>query len=124
MYRCYKLKNIKSPLSSCKDKDSFKLYSTDDGLLYTMLHANYKRLITEENLKETLYENHVAKTLIELGHSIYYYQSEGKAEVAFIIQNRMGQIIPIEITIKTNAKAKSLSFFMKKHTRKHNIIIL
>ena len=116
LYRCYKLKNIKSPLSSCKDKDSFKLYSTDDGLLYTMLHANYKRLITEENLKETLYENHVAKTLIELGHSIYYYQSEGKAEVAFIIQNRMGQIIPIEITIKTNAKAKSLSFFMKKHT--------
>ena len=116
LYRCYKLKDIKSPLSSCKDKDSFKLYSIDDGLLYTMLHVNYKKLATDEDLKETLYENHIAKTLIELGHSIYYYQSEGKAEVSFIIQNRMGQIIPIEITVKTNAKAKSLSFFMKKHT--------
>ena len=116
LYRCYKLKDIKSPLSSCKDKDSFKLYSVDDGLLYTMLHVNYKRLLSDEDLKETLYENHVAKTLIEIGHSIYYYQSEGKAEVNFIIQNRMGQIIPMEITVKTNAKAKSLSFFMKKHT--------
>ena len=116
LYRCYKLKGIKSPLSSCKDKDSFKLYSIDDGLLYTMLHVNYKKNVSDEDLKETLYENHIAKTLIELGHSIYYYQSEGKAEVNFIIQNRIGQIIPIEITIKTNAKAKSLSFFMKKYT--------
>ena len=28
----------------------------------------------------------------------------------------MGQIIPIEITTKTNSKAKSLSVFMKKFT--------
>ena len=116
LYRSYKLKNIKSPLSSCKDKDSFKLYSIDDGILYSMLHINYKKLITDDNVKETIYENHVAKTLIENGYSIYYYQSDGKAEVNFVIQNRMGQIIPIEITVKTNAKAKSLSFFMKKHT--------
>ena len=81
-----------------------------------MLHINYKKILLDENLKETLYENHIAKTLIENGYSIYYYQSEGKAEVNFIVQNRMGQIIPLEITVKTNAKAKSLSFFMKKHT--------
>ena len=116
VYRCYKSTEIKSPLSSGRDKDSFKIYSLDDGILFTMLHLNYKRLVTDENIKETLYENHVAKTLIENGFAIYYYQSDGKAEVNFVIQNRMGQIIPIEITTKTNAKAKSLSFFMKKHT--------
>ena len=116
LYRSYKLKDIKSPLSSHRDKDSFKLYLIDDGLLFSMLHINYKKILLDENLKETLYENHIAKTLIENGYSIYYYQSEGKAEVNFIVQNRMGQIIPLEITVKTNAKAKSLSFFMKKHT--------
>ena len=116
IYRCYKLKDIMSPLSKCKDKDSFKLYSIDDGLLYTMLHVSYKKFVTDENIKETIYENHVAKTLAENGYSLYYYQSDGKAEVNFVVQNRMGQIIPLEITIKTNAKAKSLSFFMKKHT--------
>ena len=37
--------------------DSFKLYSIDDGLLYTMLHVNYKRLVTDEDLKETFIAN-------------------------------------------------------------------
>ena len=115
-YRSYKIKNVKSPLSSCRESDSFKLYLPDDGLLYSMLHLNYKQLFSDENLKETLYENHIAKTLVESGYALYYYQSEGKAEVNFVIQNRMGQIIPLEITTKSNSKAKSLSVFMKKYT--------
>ncbi len=115
IYRSFKIKDVKSPLSSCKDKDSFKLYLTDDGLLYSMLHVNQKQLLTNELLKETLYENHIAKTLVEAGYPLYYYQSEGKAEVNFVVQNRMGKIIPLEIIIKSNSKAKSLSVFMKKY---------
>jgi len=115
-YRSYKITTIKSPLSSCREIDSFKLYVPDDGLLFSMLHLNYKQFITDDNMKEILYENHIAKTLVESGYSIYYYQSEGKAEVNFVVQNRMGQIIPIEITTKSNSKAKSLSVLMKKFT--------
>ena len=114
VYRSYKIKNVKSPLSSCREKDSFKLYLPDDGLLFTMLHLNLKQFATDEKIKETLYENHIAKTLVEAGYSLYYYQSEGKAEVNFVIQNRMGQIIPIEIATKSMSKAKSLSVFIKK----------
>ena len=116
VYRNYKIKTVKSPLSSCKDKDSFKLFMSDDGLLYSMLHINFKKLMTDESLKETLYENHIAKTLTENGFGLYYYQSEGKAEVNFVVQNRMGKIIPLEIATKSNSKAKSLSVFMKKFT--------
>lgn len=116
IYRSYKVKTIKSPLSSCKETESFKLYLPDDGLLFSQLHINYKQFISDEKIKEILYENHIAKTLVESGYSLYYYQSEGKAEVNFVIQNRMGQIIPIEITTKTNSKAKSLSVLMKKFT--------
>ena len=116
VYRSFKIKNLKSPLSSCRETDSFKLYLPDDGILYSMFHLNYKQLLTDENIKETLYENHIAKTLVESGYALYYYQSDGKAEVNFVVQNRMGQIIPIEITTKTNSKAKSLSVFMKKFT--------
>lgn len=115
VYRSFKVKNIKSPLSSCKDKESFKLYLPDDGLLFSMLHLNFKQFVSDELLKETMYENHVAKTLVEAGYPLYYYQSDGKAEVNFVIQNRMGKIIPIEIITKTNSKAKSLSVFMKKY---------
>ena len=118
LYRSYKAKNIKSPLSTCKEKESFKLYMCDDGLLFSMYHVGYKQFLTDEKLKETIYENHIAKTLAEGGHSLYYYQSEGKAEVNIVIQNRMGQIIPIELTTRSNSKAKSLSVFMKKYTVK------
>lgn len=86
---------------------------TDDGLLLSMLHMNSKDILKDEQLKETLYENHIAKSLTESGYSLYYYQSKGKAEVNFVIQNRMGKIIPIEITTKIQSKAKSLSVFMK-----------
>ena len=113
-YRSYKIKNVKSPLSSCREKDSFKLYVPDDGLLFTMLHLNYKQFISDEKIKETIYENHLAKTLVEAGYALYYYQSEGKAEVNFVIQNRMGKIIPIEIATRSMSKAKSLSVFIKK----------
>ena len=116
VYRSYKIKTVKSPLSSCREKDSFKLYIPDDGLLFSMLHLNYKQFLTDEKTKETLYENHIAKTLVEAGYALYYYQSEGKAEVNFVVQNRMGQIIPIEIATKSMSKAKSLSVFMKKFT--------
>lgn len=116
IYRSYKITTVKKLLSSCREVDSFKLYMPDDGLLYTMLHLNLKQFLSDENLKETLYENHIAKTLAEAGYALYYYQSEGKAEVNFVIQNRLGKIIPIEITTKSQSKAKSLSVFIKKFT--------
>ena len=116
--RSYKIRNIKSPLSSCREEESFKLYMLDDGLLYSMLNVTKKGFETDENIRETLYENHIAKTLVESGYSLYYYQSQGKAEVNFVIQNRMGEIIPLEITTKLMSKAKSLSVLMKKFTVK------
>ena len=116
IYRSYKITTVKKLLSSCREVDSFKLYMPDDGLLYTMLHLNLKQFLSDENLKETLYENHIAKTLAEAGYALYYYQSEGKAEVNFVIQNRLGKIIPIEITTKSQSKAKSVSVFIKKFT--------
>ena len=116
VYRSYKIKTVKSPLSSCRETESFKLYMPDDGLLVSMLHTNYKQIISDEKLRETLYENHIAKTLVEAGYALYYYQSDGKAEVNFVLQNRKGEIIPLEIAIRTQSKAKSLSVFMKKFT--------
>ena len=116
VYRSYKISTVKSPLSSCRETDSFKLYLPDDGLLFSMLHTNLKQLLSDEKIKEILYENSIAKTLAEAGYALYYYQSEGKAEVNFVIQNRMGKIIPIELISKADSTAKSLAVFMKKFT--------
>ena len=115
-YRSYKITDVKSPLSSCRQPDSFKLYMNDEGILYSMLHLSQKEFMANEKVRQILYENHIAKTLAEANYALYYYQSEGKAEVDFVIQNRMGKIIPIELATISNSKAKSLSVFMKKYT--------
>lgn len=115
VYRSYKIRVAKSPLSSCRELDSFKLYLPDDGLLSMRYNLTKARLRVDENVKQALYENHIAHTLVESGYSLYYYQSEGKAEVNFVIQNRMGKIIPIELATKQGSKVKSLSVFMKKY---------
>ena len=115
VYRSYKIRVAKSPLSSCRELDSFKLYLPDDGLLSMRYNLTKDRLKVDENIKQALYENHIAHTLVEAGYSLYYYQSEGKAEVSFVIQNRMGKIIPIELATKQGSKVKSLSVFMKKY---------
>ena len=115
VYRSYKIRVAKSPLSSCRELDSFKLYLPDDGLLSMRYNLTKDRLRVDDNIKQALYENHIAHTLVEAGYSLYYYQSEGKAEVSFVIQNRMGKIIPIELATKQGSKVKSLSVFMKKY---------
>lgn len=116
VYRSYKITDVRSPLSSCKDADSFKLYLNDDGILFSLFHLKKKDILMDEKIKKVLYENHIAKTLAEASYSLYYYQSDGKAEVDFVIQNRLGKIIPIELATISNSKAKSLSVFMKKFT--------
>ena len=113
-YKCYKISEAKPPLSKCKDQESFKLYLNDTGILFMMMHLSRIKLFTDDNLKYILYENNLANTIISCGYNLYYYQSEGKAEVPFVVQTRAGKIIPIEIVNKNLSKAKSLSLFMSK----------
>lgn len=115
IHRSFKLDDVKSPLSSYKDIESFKLYPNDVGLLYSMLHLNQGKFLNDNDIRRTLIETDVANTMINMGYSLYYYQSEGKTEINFVIQNRMGEIIPIEIANKNLSKAKALSMFITKY---------
>lgn len=112
--RSYRLNEISSPLMGGRDLDSFKLYFNDVGLLYTNLFVNKARLMTDNDIKRCLIENDIANTLVKLGYSLYYYQSDGKAEISFIVQNRNGKIIPIEIVNMKLTKAKAMSVFLNK----------
>lgn len=113
-YKCYKISEVKPPLSKCKDPESFKLYLNDTGVLFMMMHLSKMKLFTDDNLKYILYENNLASAIISSGYNLYYYQSEGKAEVPFVVQTRAGKVIPIEIVNKNLSKAKLLSLFMSK----------
>ncbi|MGN1000594.1 MAG: ATP-binding protein [Bacilli bacterium] len=114
VYKSHKISNVKSPLSSCKDLDNFKLYLNDTGILFSKMYLNKNKFLTDNRIKYTIIENMVAITLVNAGYNLYYYQSEGKAEVNFVVQTRIGKVIPIEIVNKNMSKAKSLTLFMNK----------
>lgn len=123
IYKCYKLNEVKSPLSACKDKDNFRVYMNDTGLLYKKMHLNRTMLDNLPELKSILYENSVAVSLINCGYSLQYYQSLGKAIVDFVIQTRTGSIVPIELVPLNKTKSKSLSQFTSKYEVKESIRI-
>ena len=107
--RCYKITEVKAPLSKNKDPESFKLYAPDTGLLFHMLHLSKIRYLGDDRFKYIIYENALASSILAGGYSLYYYQSEGKAEISFVVQTRT-----IELVNKNVAKAKSLTLFMNK----------
>ena len=77
---------------------------------------NYKIDIHEnlEDYKYIVYEHYVANYIKNNGYNLYFYQSTGKSEIDFIIQNRNGDIFPINIA-KNSKKNKILSEFSKKY---------
>ena len=118
IYKSSKLKEIKSPLSSYRDKDNFKVYYIDHGFLNKKLYLNDKKA---EDYRMILYENILAASLIEGGYTLQYYQSQGKAEIDFVIQSRGGNIIPIELVPHNKTKSKAMGEFLSKNTVKEAI---
>ena len=116
LYKIHRISEAKSPLTSCKDKDSFKLYFNDTGILFNSLNVSRMRFLTDQKLKNLLYENSVAISLSRQNMNVFYYQSEGKSGLSFVIQNKVGGIVPIELVNKDLSKSKSLGIFMRKYT--------
>ena len=112
--RSFRINDVKSPLLGCRDPESFKLYFNDVGLLFTTLFLNKQRFLMDSDIRRSLIENEVANTLIRQGFNLYYYQSDGKAEISFVVQDRNGKIMPIEVVNMKLTKAKAMSLFVNK----------
>ena len=115
IYKCYKLDDVKSPISNYKDKDNFKVYMNDTGILYKKLNINKTIFDNNTNIRYVLYENSVAISLISAGYSLFYYQSLGKAFIDFVIQTKTGNIVPIELVPFNKTKSKALSVYINKY---------
>ena len=112
--RSFRLNDVKSPLLGSRDVESFKLYFNDVGLLYSSLFLNKQRFLMDLDIRRSLVENEIANTLVRNGFNLYYYQSDGKAEISFVVQDRNGKIMPIEVVNMKLTKAKAMSLFTSK----------
>lgn len=111
-----RISELTKPLSKIKEEENFKVYYNDTGILFKKMNTSANRLLMNDKLMQTLYENNVIQTIHQKGFSIYNYHSGGKAEIDLVIQTRNGLIIPIEfISNNENTKSKSLSLAMTKY---------
>jgi predicted AAA+ superfamily ATPase len=113
----------KMPPSITRDISAFKLYINDIGL------ACYKAGLTFENMRifdstflGGITENYIANTLSYKGYELFYWTSESKAEVDFII-HKDSSIIPIEVKAGENTRSLSLNTYRKKYNPDYSIRI-
>ena len=113
--QCTKIKEGKLPLSAFIEPESFKIYMSDVGLLCNKFGIP-TNIVTVENdnmndFKGALTENYVCNSLVQCGLKPYYWESNGKAEVDFVVQDKEGNIIPIEVKSSIHTRSKSLNVF-------------
>lgn len=118
--------NPKMPLEMYKDLASFKLYMSDVGLFvnkakYPLYQIDLKTQPTMISMGP-LTENYVANELKVNGYELYYWESNGIAELDFVIQKQT-EIIPIEVKSNIHTKSRSLDLYMKENKPKYAIKI-
>lgn len=125
VYKCTKINQGHYPLSIFSEPSSFKIYMCDVGLLRSKLGITAQVILWEQQqlnyFKGSLMENYVANALISNGFEGFYWESEGKAEVDFVIQTNDGECIPIEVKSSENVRSKSLNQYVIKYCPAYSI---
>ena len=119
VYRVAKTTESKIPLSGYMDRNAFKLYMLDVGLLSAKAALNISAFYQSntdvfKEFKGAITEQYVLQELKTLGRlPVFYWGSAtGKAEVDFVVQYG-NDIVPIEVKSDLNKKSYSLSVYME-----------
>lgn len=99
----YNVEEPRVPLLLNKQRNLFKLFLSDVGLLAAMYGGNIQvRLLSNDvNINYgAIYENLVAQELnahgFAMGHGLYYFNSKKQGELDFVIE-KDGSVLPIEV---------------------------
>lgn len=124
----YVASDCKIPLVNSKEKNSFKLFLSDVGLLTSCYPFAVREDILEKSESRqvnlgSLFENFVAEELIANGLAPYYYRSKAIGEVDFLIE-KDGEVLPLEIKSGADYKKhKALNNLMAQAKLKGGIIL-
>lgn len=124
--KCQRLEHGFIPIPAYVDLSDFKLYMADIGLLTLRSGMPLQTILSPIEQDNTylgaMTENYVAQALVSNGHKPYYWQSDGKAEVDFVLQCD-GQVIPVEVKKGRRNRSKSLGVFAEKYQAGHALRI-
>lgn len=120
LFRVNRISKPGIPLAAYEDRDAFKIYYFDVGLLGAANKIGPSILLEGNNLfcefKGALAENYVCQELIATNKIIPHYWSAGNSsgEVDFVYDyDRL--VVPVEVKAATNLRAKSLRLFVEKN---------
>lgn len=119
VYQIFNVSKPGIPLSGYEDCEAFKLYACDCGLLRRL--AGVKADVIQNRnagyteFKGAMAENAVLQALLpQIGpDKPYYWTSEGRAEIEFLI-DVAGEVIPVEVKAEGNNNGRSLSVYTQK----------
>ncbi len=124
--KCGRIEQAFMPISVYEDLSSFKLYMSDVGLL-TMKSGISQQTILAAGEIENIFlgaisENYVAQSFAAKRYGLYYWKTEGKAELDFVLQ-KDNDIIAVEVKTGTRTKSKSLNMFTQRYNPTYSIRI-
>lgn len=95
----YNVSEPKLPLVISENRNLFKLFFSDVGLL-TSNYSNQVKIALLNKEKDinngALFENVVAQELLCKGHKLYYFNSKKQGELDFVLE-LSGKVVPLEI---------------------------
>lgn len=95
----YNVSEPKLPLMISENRNLFKLFMSDVGLL-TNMYSDYVKMAIlnhESSINNgALFENVVAQELNSKGFNVYYYNSKKMGELDFVVELD-GEVLPLEI---------------------------
>lgn len=112
-YPVFNVSEIRTPLKISKDRNSFKLFMNDVGLLNSYYSISIKQAIFEKNTDNLLnlgglFENFVTQELTSINLTPYYFKNTSIGEIDFLVE-RDFKIQAIEVKSgKDYQKHKSL----------------
>ena len=122
--RIYRATKNESPLKSFRDLSGFKLYYFDTGLLASMAEVESEQIILNKSyqFKGSLTENYVLQQLSNLPwRTPAYYTFDDRYEIDFLVQDKHGDIIPIETKAGESVSSTSFNAYNKKYNPKVRI---
>lgn len=118
VYKVQRVNKVEKPLDFYEDKEDFKLFMIDLGLLGARAKTNAKDVLLNDNAfeeyKGAFTEQYVAQQLFSEGITPYYYSKENSTlEIDFLVQ--LEEMFPIEVKASVNLNAKSLKTLLGNH---------
>lgn len=119
VYKVNRVNEVRMPLKFYEDREAFKLFILDVGLMGAMADVPASQIMIGDNIfkeyKGAFTEVYVESQLATTGIPVYYHSVEkSRIELDFVIQ-LYDNVYPVEVKAEENAKAKSMKIFIERN---------